>query len=177
MHTNQQLLQEVHISTRKKDERKHSSSPVQSFSNVFKRRSSITSESSIHSLPTELDAKIRKSKGQYQIFKNRKLSFEASDLSKHPIKNLQSTINVLSDKGNNEEEDTEEILELNSQKKLSGHSFLKESSKPNKGKEKDTGDQFNQRRKPLASGREGDDSNSSNEEEPDRRKPWHSKSR
>jgi len=44
----------------------------------------------------------------------RKLSFEASDLSKHLIKNLQFTINVLMDKENNEEEErnTEKISEL-----------------------------------------------------------------
>jgi len=34
----------------------------------------------------------------------RKFSFEASDLNKHSIKNLQSTINIISDKGDDQEE-------------------------------------------------------------------------
>ncbi len=90
----------------------------------------------------ELDVNIRKSKSQYNILKIRKLSFETSDLSKHPIKNLQPIINILTDKEDKEEkENIEEVLELNSQKdKLLGSLFLEESSKPNKGKEKDTGD-------------------------------------
>ena len=55
-------------------------------------------------LPLIIDLDIRKSKGQYQELKMRKFSFEASDLSKHPIKNLQSTINVILDKGDKLEE-------------------------------------------------------------------------
>ena len=88
----------------------------------------------------ETDTNIKKSKNQYQILKNRKLSFKASDLSKHPIKNLQSTINILTDKKNNKEEDTEEVPKPSNQKKSSGPSFPDGSSKPNKRKGKDTGD-------------------------------------
>ncbi len=42
---------------------------------------------------------------QYQSLKNRKLFFEASNLSKHLMKNLQMTINVISDKDETEEAD------------------------------------------------------------------------
>ncbi|SRR6266498_1796100 len=117
-YTNQQLLQKVQSSTKERDVKKSSSSPIQFFFNVFKRRSSVTSHTSDQSLPLELDVNIRKSKSQYQILKTRKLSFEASDLSKHLIKNLQPTINVLTDKEDNEEEegDIEEIFKPSSQK-------------------------------------------------------------
>jgi len=37
------------------------------------------------------------------MLRTKKLSFEVFDLSKHPIKNLQSTINVISDKGDDGE--------------------------------------------------------------------------
>ena len=36
---------------------------------------------------------------QYQIMKTQKLFFETSELNKHLIKNLQFTINVILDKG------------------------------------------------------------------------------
>ncbi len=75
------------------------------------------SETSNQLIPLELNTNIRKLKNQYQIIKTRKLSFETSDLSKHPIKNLQSTINILMDKEDNEEEEnTEEIPEQSTQK-------------------------------------------------------------
>ena len=61
-----------------------------------------------------------------------------SDLSKHPIKNLQITINILTDQKDNEQADTEEVPKPSQQKKPSGHSFPRESSKPDKGKGKDT---------------------------------------
>jgi len=119
-----------------------------------------------------LDANIKKSKSQYQIFKTRKLSFEASDLSKHLIKNLQSTINVLIDKEDNkEEEDTEKVLKPSIQKKPIEHSFSGGFSKSNKRKGKDTEDQSNSNRN-RSSGREGDDdsSSSSDKEDPNPRK-------
>jgi len=53
---------------------------------------------------------IKKSKSQYQALSIRKFFFKASNLSKHPIKNLQSTINVLSDKENNENEEADSPL-------------------------------------------------------------------
>src|SRR6266540_7420959 len=134
-YTNQQLLQKVQSSTKERDVKKSSSSPIQFFFNVFKRRSSVTSHTSDQSLPLELDVNIRKSKSQYQILKTRKLSFEASDLSKHLIKNLQSTINVLIDKEDNkEEEDTEKVLKPSIQKKPIEHSFSGGFSKSNKRK-------------------------------------------
>jgi len=40
-----------------------------------------------------------------------KQPFETSDLSKHPIKNLQTTINILTDQEDNEQADTEEALD------------------------------------------------------------------
>jgi len=109
------------------------------------------------------------------MLSSQKQSFEISDLSLHPIKNLQSTINVLIDQEDNEQADTEEVPDTSQQKKPTGHSFLGGSSKPDKGKGKDTGDQSSQRRILLASGEEGDNSSSS-DEEPDLRKPWHPKS-
>ena len=104
-HTDQQLIEEVQMSTRERNIRKHSPSLTQSFSNIFKRRNSAVSEASNLSLSLELDANIKQSKSQYQAFRIRKLSFEASDLSKHPIKNLQMTINILSDKGDEKDGD------------------------------------------------------------------------
>ena len=75
-----------------------------------------------------------------------KQPFETSDLSKHLIKNLQTTINVLIDQEKNEEADTEEVLNTSDQRKLSEHSFPRGSSKPDKGKEKDTEDQSSSRK-------------------------------
>ena len=104
-----------------------------------------------------------------------KQSFETSDLSQHLIKNLQSIINVLIDQEDNEQADTEESLEPSQQKKPTGHSFLGGSSKPDKGKGKDIGDQSSQRKIPPASGEGGGDDSSSSDEDPEPRKPWHSK--
>ena len=54
------------------------------------------------------------------------------------MKNLQMTINVLIDKEDNEEDkDTEEVPEQSIQKQPD-RSFSGGSSKPNKGKRKDT---------------------------------------
>ncbi len=134
------------------------------------------SEISNFSLSLELESNIKKSKSQYQTFRNRKLSFEASDLSKHPIKNLQSTINILSDKGDNREEEADDLPEQTTQNILSSsYSFLGGSSKPNKGKEKVTGDQSRKRNILPASGGRDNDSSSS-EKEPDQRSTWHPKS-
>ncbi len=102
---NEKPIEEVQMSTRERNIRKHSPSLTQSFSNIFKRRNSAVSEASNLSLSLELDANIKQSKSQYQAFRIRKLSFEASDLSKHPIKNLQMTINILSDKGDEKDGD------------------------------------------------------------------------
>ncbi|SRR6266540_5362986 len=99
----------------------------------------MTLKTSNQSLPLKLDASIKKSKSQYNILKTRKLLFETSNLSKHLIKNLQSTINVLTNKEDNEKEDAKKIPEPSSQKQPTGYSFSKGSSKPNKEKEKDTG--------------------------------------
>ncbi len=68
-----------------------------------------------------------------------KQPFETSDLSKHLIKNLQITINILTDQEDNEQADTEEVSDISQQKKPVGHSFSGGSSKSDKGKGKDTG--------------------------------------
>ncbi len=94
-----------------------------------------------------------------------------SNLSKHLIKNLQITINVLIDQEENEKADTEKVPKLSKQKKLTGHSFLRGSSKPDKGKGKDIRDQSSLRKILPASGEEDDGDSSNNEEEPDQRKP------
>src|SRR6266540_5292439 len=154
--------------------KKRSPSPNLSFGNVFKRRDSMASETSGLSL---IDLNIRKSKNQYQVLSNQKQPFKTSDLSQHPIKNLQSTINILTDQEDNNLADTEDAPNISQQRKPQGHSFPGGSSKPNnKGKGKDTGDQSNLRNIPPASGGGGDDSSSS-DEEPDQRKPWHPKPR
>src|SRR6266540_1535687 len=107
---------------------------------------------------------MRKSQSQYQLLSITKQSFEMSSLSKHLIKNLQTTINVLTDQEENEEADTKEVPDTSNQKRPSGHSFPKGSSKPNKGKGKDTRDQSNSRKiLPASSG--GDDCDSSSNEE------------
>jgi len=98
-----------------------------------------------------------------------------SSLSKHLIKNLQITINMLTDQEENEEADTEEVSDTSSQKKPSRHSFPEGSSKPDKGKRKDIEDQSSLRKIPPASGGGDNGDSSSSEEEPDRRKLWHPK--
>ena len=98
----------------------------------------MTSDTSSIYNPIDMDAIIKKSKSQYQILRIRKLSFEASDLSKHLIKNLQLTINILTDKKDNKEEDVEEVSESSNQKKSIEHSFSGRFSKPDKGKKKNT---------------------------------------
>jgi len=81
-----------------------------------------------------------------------------SSLSKHLIKNLQTTINVLTDQEENEEADTEEVQDTSNQKKSTRQSFSGGFSKPDKGKGKDTGNQSSLRRIPPASsgGDDGD---------------------
>ncbi len=77
---------------------------------------------------------------------------------------------MLTDQEENEKADTEEVLDKSNQKKLIRHSFLKRSSKPNKGKGKNTKDQSSLRKILPASGGGDDRDSSSNDEEPDRRK-------
>ena len=60
---------------------------------------------------------MKRSRSQYQVLTNKKLPFEISDLSKHPIKNLQLTINILTDQKETEEQeeaDTGEALDTSS---------------------------------------------------------------
>ena len=111
------------------------------------------------------------------MLSSQKQPFETSDLSLHPIKNLQSTINVLTDPEDNNLGDMEEVPDTSQQKKPHGHSFPGGSSKPDKkGKGKDTGDQSSLRNiLPASGGGGGDDSSS--DEKLDQRKPWHPKSR
>ncbi len=137
-HTDQQLLEEVAIANKDREVKKRSPSLVQSFSNMFKRRDSATSK---FSDIFKVNLNIRKSKNQYQMLSTSKQPFKTSDLSKHPIKNLQSTINVLIDQEENEEANTEKVPDTSNQKKQSGHSFSGGSSKPDKGKGKDMEDQ------------------------------------
>ncbi len=96
--------------------------------------------------------------------------FEMSSLSKYLIKNLQTTINMLTDQEENEETDMEEVPDMSNQKKPTEHSFLGGSSKPDKGKERETEDQSSLRKILPASGGGDDGDSSSSEEEPDRRK-------
>jgi len=78
---------------------------------------------------------------------------------------------VLTDQKENEEADMKKVPNISNQKKLSRHSFPKESSKLNKGKGKDTGDQSSSRKiPPVSSGGDDDDSSSSSEKDPDQRK-------
>ena len=64
-----------------------------------------------------------------------------------------------------------EVLNTSQQKKLSGHSFSGRFSKPDKGKEKNTGNQSSQKKIPPASGGGEDNDSSSSDEKPDQRKP------
>src|SRR6266542_3912043 len=173
-HTDQQLLEEVARANKDREAKKRSPNPVQYFGNVFKRRDSVASDTS--SLMV-VDLTIKRSKSQYQALSSQKQPFETSDLSQHPIKNLQSTINVLTDQKDNNLADMEDAPDTSQQRKPEGHSFPGRSSKPNnKGKGKDTGDQSSLRNILPASGGEGDDSSSS-DEKLDQRKPWHPKLR
>ncbi len=63
----------------------------------------------------------------------------------------------------------EEVPDTSQQKKLIGYFFPGGSSKPDKGKGKDTGDQSSQKKIPPASDGGGDD-DSSSDEDPDQRK-------
>ena len=175
-HIDQQLIEKVQMLTRKRDMRKRSPNPTQTFTNIFKRRNSAVSEASNLSLPLEVDASMKKSKSQYQTLTIRKLSFEASDLSKHPIKNLQTTINILSDKGNKEEENADDSPEQTTQNIFSSsRSFLNNPDK-RKGKDTGRGRRNHQTNKKISSRSEGGrDSSHSSDEEPDRRDTWHLK--
>ncbi len=174
-HTDQQLLEEVAVANRDREEKKRSPSPIQYFGNMFKRRDSVASDTS--SLAAA-DLSIKRSRSQYQALTFQKQPFETSDLSQHPIKNLQSTINVLTDQEDNDAAETGDAQDISQQRKPEGHSFPSGSSKPDKkGKGKDTGDQSSLRNIPPASGGGGDDDDSSSDEDPDQRKPWHPKPR
>ncbi len=101
-------MEKVQTLTSEKDLKKCSPNPTQSFFNIFKRRNSAVLEASNLSLLLELDASIKELKKQYQTLRTRKFSFEASNLSKHLMKNLQTTINILSNKGDKEEENADD---------------------------------------------------------------------
>src|SRR6266542_407184 len=174
-HTDQQLIDEVTMANRDREEKKHSLSPNLSFGNVFGRKDSVASDTS--SLVVA-DLNIKRSRSQYQTLTFQKQPFETSDLSQHPIKNLQSTINVLTDQEDNDVADTGDAPDTSQQRKPGGYSFPGGSSKPNKkGKGKDTRDQSSLRNILPASGGGGGGDSSSSEEEPDQRKPWHPKPR
>ncbi len=174
-HTNRQLLDKVVTANRDREEKKRSPSPNLSFGSVFGRRDSVASDTS--SLVVA-DLNIKRSKSQYQTLTFQKQPFETSDLSQHPIKNLQSTINVLTDQEDNDVADTGDALDTSQQRKPGGHSFPGGSSKPDKkGKGKDTGDQSSLRNIPPASKGGGGGDSSSSEEKLDQRKLWHPKPR
>src|SRR6266540_2150633 len=166
-HTDQQLLEEVASANKDREANKCSPSLTQMFENIFKRRNSVTSDTS--SL-VAADLSIRKSRSQYQMLSSQKQPFETSNLSLHPIKNFQSTINILTDQEDNEQADMEEVSNISQQRKPTRHSFSGGSSKPDKGKGKDTGNQSSQRKIPPASGKGGGDSSSSSDEKPDQGK-------
>ena len=111
------------------------------------------------------------------MLSSQKQPFETSDLSQHPIKNLQSTINVLTDQEDNDLADTKEASDTSQQRKPTGHSFPSGLRKPDKGKGKDAGNQSSQKNIPPVSGGGGGDDSSSSDGEPDQRKPWHPKPR
>src|SRR6266540_7236299 len=77
-HTDQQLLDEVAIANRDREEKKRSPSPTQYFGNMFKRRDSVASDTS--SLAAA-DLRIKRSRSQYQTLTFQKQPFETSDLS------------------------------------------------------------------------------------------------
>jgi len=105
-HMDQQLLEKVAAANKDQKAKKRSPSLVQSFSNLLKRRNSAVFEFSGIS---KADLNIKKLKNEYQVLSTSKQPFETSDLSKHPIKNLQTTINMLTDQEENEEADTKEV--------------------------------------------------------------------
>ena len=111
------------------------------------------------------------------MLSSQKQLFETSDLSQHLIKNLQSTINILTDQEDNEQANTEEVPDTSQQRKPIGHSFPNGSSKSDKGKGKDIENQSSQKNIPPASGGRGGGDNSSSDEKPDQEKPWHPKPR
>ena len=104
-HTNQQLLDVVAEANRDREAKKLSLSPIQTYGNIFRRRDSVASDSS--SLAAA-DLSIKRSRSQYQVLSFQKQLFETSDLSQYPIKNLQSTINVLTDQEDNNLADMED---------------------------------------------------------------------
>ncbi len=106
-----------------------------------------------------------------------KQPFKISDLSQHPIKNLQSIINILTDQEDNNLADTEEAPDTSQQRKPIKHSFPSGSSKSDKGKGKDIENQSSQKNIPPANRGGGGDDNSSSDEELDQRKTWHPKPR
>ena len=79
----------------------------------------------------EIDFNFKQSKTQYQTLQTRKLPFEASDLSRYPIKNLQSTINIISDK----EDEIENLADIGDQLQFSSSRLFSEIPF-NKDKEK-----------------------------------------
>src|SRR6266540_3407182 len=174
-HIDQQLLDEVAKANRDREKKRCSPSPTQYFENVFKRRDSVASDTSNL---VAADLSIKRSRSQYQALTFQKQPFETSDLSQHPIKNLQSTINVLTDQEDNDVADTGDVPDTSQQRKPGGHSFPGGSSKPDKkGKGKDTGDQSSLRNIPPASKGGGGGDSSSSEEKLDQRKLWHPKPR
>ena len=81
---------------------------------------------------------MKQSKTQYQVIRIRKLFFETLDLSKHLMKNLQFTINVISDK----EDEVKDPADTKDQLLSSSSQVFSEiPSNRNKRKKKDTGNQ------------------------------------
>ena len=106
------------------------------------------------------------------MLRNWKLSFEASDLSKHPIKNLQSTINIILDKGDEGEEADNHLDSSTQNLSSSSQTFSEIPDNKDKGKEKDTkGQQRNRHENISSKGRKSDrgDNDSSSDEKPDKR--------
>ena len=102
--------------------------------------------------------------------KSRKLSFKALDLSKHPIKNLQSTINIISDKENDQEE-ADNLSEVLTHQSSFVSRIFSRTSENNKGKGQESNSYNPCKIRPKVK-QEGDgdnNSSSSSEDEPARR--------
>ena len=77
-HTDQQLLDEVAMANRDREEKKRSPSPNLSFGSVFRRRDSVASDT-LSLIVADLN--IKRSKSQYQMLTFQKQPFETSNLS------------------------------------------------------------------------------------------------
>jgi len=93
------------------------------------------------------------------------------------MKNLQSIINLLSNKRDEEELDVKDPPEQTMQNIFSSSRSFLEITNRNKRKNKDTGRKDSQTSRKIPPSGEGKSDDSSSDEEPDRRDIWHPKLR